>query len=201
MHYSWSIVVCNSSINIMETYKDVLLIGENYIKSNSNIDFNMAGNYLFPAIYNAQFVELQSIIGDCLLSTLQQKVFDDELDLAENVYYKDLLDNYIQIYLLHQVLTDIIIPIAYKMSNGGLMIYEDERLHSASNAEINLVREYYQNKANVYKKRLQDYLCKNKSKYPELGECCNTNLHSSTPSGIWLGGYRSKIVPKGCCND
>lgn len=183
----------------METYKDTLLIGEDYIKSNSNIDFNMAGNYLFPAIYNAQFVELQSIIGECLLSALQQKVFDQEIDLEENVYYKDLLDRYILIYLLHQVLSDVIIPISYKMNNGGLTIYEDDKLHHSTNAEINLIRTYYREKADVYKKRLQDYLCKNKSKYPELGDCCNKNLYSSNSSGIWLGGYRGKIVDKDCC--
>lgn len=184
----------------MSTYKDVLLISEDYIKSESMLDSNISGKYMLTAIKLSQDVELRSIIGKCLLENIQMKVFDNSIENVENGDYKDLLDTYIQPFLLYQVLSEIIIPISYKLANGGVMKYEDEKDYAVENKNINLVREHYLNKANVYKKRLQDYLCRNKDIFPEVEDCCDTNLYSSNASGIWLGGYRSKIMPKECCN-
>lgn len=183
------------------TYRDVLFISEDYIKSESMLDDNTSGKFLLTAIKLSQDVELRSIIGKCLLETLQQKIFDREMENIENIQYKDLLDIYIQPFLLYQVLSEIIIPVSYKMSNFGLMRADDEKDYSVNNGEVNLVRQYYTDKANVYKKRLQNYLCKNKSLFPELTDCCDTNLYSSHSSGIWLGGERGKMVPRSCCEE
>lgn len=183
------------------TYRDVLFISEDYIKSESMLDDNTSGKFLLTAIKLSQDVELRSIIGKCLLETLQQKIFDREMEDIENIQYKDLLDIYIQPFLLYQVLSEIIIPVSYKMSNFGLMRADDEKDYSVNNGEVNLVRQYYTDKANVYKKRLQNYLCKNKSLFPELTDCCDTNLYSSHSSGIWLGGERGKMVPRSCCEE
>ena len=62
------------------------------------------------------------------------------------MHYKDLLDIYIQPFLLYQVLSEIIIPVSYKMSNFGLMRADDEKDYAVNNGEVNLVREYYTNK-------------------------------------------------------
>ena len=182
------------------TYRDVLFISEDYIKSESMLDDNTSGKFLLTAIKLSQDVELRSIIGRCLLEKLQELIFDKEIDEIENMQYKDLLDIYIQPFLLYQVLSEIIIPVSYKMSNFGLMRADDEKDYAVNNGEINLVREYYTNKANVYKKRLQNYLCKNKELFPELDECYDVNLYSSHSSGIWLGGERGKMIPKDCCD-
>lgn len=182
------------------TYRDVLFISEDYIKSESMLDDNTSGKFLLTAIKLSQDVELRSILGKCLLEVLQQKIFDKEIETLENMHYKDLLDIYIQPFLLYQVLSEIIIPVSYKMSNFGLMRADDEKDYAVNNGEVNLVREYYTNKANVYKKRLQNYLCKNKALFPELGDCCEGNLYSSHSSGIWLGGERGKVIGKDCCD-
>lgn len=181
------------------TYRDVLLTSENYLKSNSVIDWNLSGKFLLEAVRVAQFVELHSIIGDCLMAKLQQLVFDNEIELEANMPYKDLLDYYVQPFLLYQATAESIIPTAYKVGNNfGVMRSEDEKAYNANNAEINLVRQHYIHLADVHKKKLQEFLSKNKSLYPELG-CCGTNLYASDSSGIWLGGYRAKIMPKDCC--
>jgi hypothetical protein len=182
------------------TYRDVLFISEDYIKSESMLDDNVSGKYLLTAIKLAQDIELRSVIGKCLLETLQQKIFDREIDAIENGDYKDLLDVYIQPFLLYQVLSEIIIPTTYKMSNFGLMRSDDEKDYSVDNGQVNLIREFYMDKANVYKKRLQNYLCNNKALFPELDDCCEVNLYSSHNCGIWLGGERGKIVGKDCCD-
>jgi len=181
------------------TYKDVLLISEDFLKNNTTLDWNLSGKYLLSAVKAAQDIELRSIIGRCLLEVLQQKVFDKEIDKIENLDYKDLLDTYIMPFLCYQSVSETIIPVSYKISNFGLMNSSDEKDYAVDNREINLVRQYYTDKANVYKRRLQNYLCKNKSKYPELDDCCEINLYASDSCGIWLGGYRGKVVEKDCC--
>lgn len=185
---------------IMTTYRDVLFISEDYIKSESMLDDNTSGKFLLTAIKLAQDVELRSVIGKCLLESLQTKIFERHIDDLENLDYKDLLDVYIQPFLLYQVLSEVIIPISYKMSNFGLMMSSDEKDYAVDNKQINLVKEYYMNKANVYKKRLQTYLCSNKDKFPEIKDCCEVNLYSSQSAGIWLGGERGKEVRKECCD-
>ena len=158
------------------TYRDVLFISEDYIKSESMLDDNVSGKYLLTAIKLAQDIELRSVIGKCLLETLQQKIFDREIDAIENGDYKDLLDVYIQPFLLYQVLSEIIIPTTYKMSNFGLMRSDDEKDYSVDNGQVNLIREFYMDKANVYKKRLQNYLCNNNSAVYRLKICTNRLL-------------------------
>ena len=179
----------------MSDYSNVLLVSEDYLKSNSIVDWNLAGRYILTALQTAQEIDLREIIGGCLLDALKRMISENDLDTD----YEDLLDIYIQPYLAMQTLQEVIIPVSYKVSNFGTLRSEDEKAGNVNNAEVNLVREYYQNKANVYKKRLQEYLCKNKTKYPELQNCCELDLHSAETSGIWLGGFRGKIVPKKCC--
>lgn len=57
-------------------YKNVLLISEDYIKSESNLDNNVSGKYLQSAIKLAQDIELQSLIGTKLLEKIQKLVID-----------------------------------------------------------------------------------------------------------------------------
>ena len=54
------------------------------------------------------------------------------------------------------MLSEIVIPISYKMSNFGVMQSSDEKDYAVDNKQINLVRTYYRDKANVYKERLQN---------------------------------------------
>lgn len=57
-------------------YRNVLLISEDYIKSESNLDNNVSGKYLQSAIKLAQDIELQSLIGTELLEKIQKLVID-----------------------------------------------------------------------------------------------------------------------------
>lgn len=178
-------------------HKNVLLISEDYLKTESFLDDNVSGKYLLTAIKLAQDVELQSILGTNLLESIQKKVYDNEIDKFDYSCYKELLDSYVQPFLLYQVLSEIVIPISYKMSNFGVMQSSDEKDYAVDNKQINLVRTYYRDKANVYKERLQNWLIYNKASFSELNEFdfpkdVYPNLYSSSSCGIWLGGERGK---------
>lgn len=184
-------------------YKDVLLISEDFIKSESNLDQNISGNYLGPAIRLSQEIGLQSTIGTKLLESIQKKVYDQEINNPENKKYKEVLDYYIQPFLVYTVLSDIIIPISYKLSNFGVMKSDDEKTYNAEHSQINLLRQYYTDKADFFKRRLQYWIIDNYNEFPELYNYkplkdMAPNLYSATSCGLWLGGIRSKtFMPKG----
>lgn len=173
---------------------NILLISEDYVKSNSNIDDNLWGKFLLPAIREAQEMGLQSIIGGNLYDTITSMVADNTIQDDDNFDYKYLLDKHIQPYLLYQVMTDVIPLIGTKISNLGLMRTDDDKSYNVDKTERDDLKTYYQYRADFYTRRMQEYLCKNRILYPELSDCdCDkmkTNLDSSATCNIWLGGER-----------
>lgn len=173
---------------------NVLLISEDFIKSNSVLDNNLSGKFLFPAILSAQDIELVQTIGQNLVDALKDMVEDGSID--DNDTYRILLDDYVQPFLLYEVLSKVVIPVSYKIANAGVVNVSDDKVENAEYKTIALLKEYYNNEANVYKQRLQHYLCHNRSMYPELNGCdcavTKAQLDSSSSCSIWLGGKRGK---------
>lgn len=168
----------------------VLLISEDTIKTTCNLDDNVSSKYLISAIVLAQDTELRTVIGKQLLEKLEECVKSNVIPNP----YRELLDVYIQPYLTYQVLSEIVMPIAYKFKNFGMVQAEGESLRNTGMADVNFLRQFYTDKADVYKRHLQKYLKDNRDEFPELKECCNTNLDDATSCGIWLGGLRGKKI-------
>lgn len=182
----------------------VLLVSEDYIKTYSNLNENVWGDYLLPAIREAQNIGLQSILGSCLYNALLGMVDDGSITDLENVAYKTLLDDYIQDYLMYQAITDLVSIIGVKLANLGVAISNDERIINLTEDERNNIKQYYQIRADWYCRRLQEFILENKDAYDELDECqCSkikANLDSAASTGLWLGGFRGrKIMGKECC--
>ena len=172
---------------------NILLISEDYIKTHSGLNENIWGNYLTPSIREAQDIKLQSILGTNLYKSILKQIEDDTLGIK----YQELIDDYIQIYLMYQTITELIPLLSVKLSNFGLVLSNDEHLVNINADEKELLRSYYENKADFYGRRLQEFLIENYNKFHELKESdCNRikeNLYSSTSTGLWLGGLRAKI--------
>lgn len=181
----------------------VLLTSEDYIKTHSNLNDNTWGDYLLPAIRTAQDIGLQQILGSCLYNALTDMVDDGSITDIENTAYKTLLDDYIQDYLMFQVITDLVPIIGVKLANLGTLVSNDEHIQNLSEAERNNIKQYYQYRADFYCKRLQRFLLENKEAYTELDECqCSqlkANLDSAASTGLWLGGFRSRIIRDNNC--
>jgi len=178
--------------------RNILLISEDKVKTLSNLDNNVFGKWLLPAIREAEDVNLQSIIGSCLYNHILTLVENGEITLPENELYKDLLDNQIRDFLLYQTLVNIIPLINVNMANIGTSVSNDEHIQALSQPNVDLIRVHYQSLADTYQKRLQNYLLCNKEQFPELSECAcskctiKPNLESNINSiGIYLGGRRN----------
>lgn len=183
------------------SYKDVLLIDEDYLKSYSNISDNVAGDYLLPSMFVAQRQYLEECLGTALVRKLQQLVNDGLIDNEENMAYKTLLDDYIQDYLAFQSLVELARVISFKFNNFGISRTDDEKMYNVSFDEVFKLADHYQKKADYFMYRMQRFLIANYANYPELVEYksiadLQQNLYSAASCSIWLGGARgSSLYP------
>lgn len=178
---------------------NILFISEDYVKSNSNLNDNMFGKNLLPAMREAQDVYLQQIIGSTLYNKLIDLIDQETIGETENALYKDLLDNQIRPYLLYQTLVQLIPVINAKLVNFGSSQSNDEHLVNLSQGDVAVLTGHYQNMADFYCRRLQEYILNNCNTLGVDACTCEgirSNLNSAATTGIFLGGQRGrKIVP------
>lgn len=180
----------------------ILLISEDYLKTNSNLNDNAFGKWILPAIREAQEMSLMPIIGECLYNKVCELVSNGLIDNDLYAAYKDLLDDRIQPFLLYQTLTNIVPIINGKMANIGTVATNDEHIITLSQGELDLTQNYYRERADFYAKRLQDWVKNNREAFPELECVCSAkpNLERANNSvGIFLGGTRGKRVATSTC--
>ena len=183
-------------------YTNVLLIGENRIKSLSPLSDNLSGKYLLPTIKIVQDVQLRGTIGSCLLTAIQQMIAEGTIGNPENEAYKDLLDNYIQPYMTYQTLSELVEILANKLVNAGVTQVNDEHQNNSYRDEKNDLKLNYLRHADSYKRLLQEFLLNNQKAFPELKDCdCSRlrdNLNTAYSGGVWLGGPRGKMYRRPC---
>lgn len=178
---------------------NILFISEDYIKTNSGLNDNVFGKNLLPAIREAQDLYLQQIIGSTLYEKLIQLIDDELIGETENALYKDLLDNEIRPYLLYETLVQLIPVINAKLVNFGSMQSNDEHLVNLSQGDVVVLTGHYQNNADFYARRLQEYILNNCNSLGVDACTCEgirSNLNNAATTGIWLGGQRGRrIIP------
>ena len=171
----------------------VLLCSENYIKSNSALNDNLFGKFLAPAIREAQELNLQIYLGECLYERIIGMVADGSIAASANESYKALLEDYVQPYLLYQVQANIIPTINVKLGNIGSVVSKDEYINTLSQGNIDLVQRDFQLKADFYAQRMLNFILNHSNEF-NLDECAckelNAHLNSAASTTIWLGGYQ-----------
>lgn len=175
----------------------ILLISEDYIKSNSFIDENIYAKSLVPSIKESQDIDLQQIIGTNLLNYIYELIENNLINNDEYINYKKLLDEYIQPFLLYATISNLIPILATKIVNLGVVVNQDEKVTNISKNERDYLIEQYEYKRDFYANLLKNYLCKNKSKYNELNDCScggiSPNLTDKTEiCGLYLNGRFNK---------
>lgn len=171
---------------------EVLLTSESFVKSVTSISENVYGRYLLPSIREAQETSLRSVLGDSLTDRLKKVVGSEEM--AEKKYL-DLIDK-LQYFLAYSAIVELIPKVQFKIGNAGVVKTTDENIQTASFSEIEKMTFFYQSKADSECYKLQQFLLRNYTDYPELSEndCrqIKANLTSAASCGLWLGGVRNK---------
>ena len=172
----------------------VLLVSANFIKNVTNIDDNMPGKLIEPAIYEAQNEGLRTVLGDSLVDRLEELVRTDKIDQEGYEMYRALLTK-CQYYLTYTAMANICMLTAVKVSPAGLEQVSDEHMEPLDMTDSFRLQSFYQMKADYLCHQLQNYVLNNRAAYPELKECdcrmMKANLFSAATTGLWLGGVRN----------
>lgn len=164
--------------------KDILLISEKTLKSQSYINDNVDSCYIVPSIRSAQDIGLQPLIGTNLYVALQDRIQNNSIDGD----YKVLMDDYITPYLVNRVMMEIQLPLAYKMRNSGIVQSNNEYETNTYLKDAKQMSVYYEQKSDFYGLRLTSYLNHNSSKFPEYR---NSDCSGISPS---KENYNTNIV-------
>lgn len=158
----------------MNNWNNVIFIGTGDVKNITIVNSNVSDEFVGYAIRDTQNIDLQGIIGTALLEKIKELVYnkikglENDIDDDLNIAYNDLLEGFIKPYLIHQTVVNILIPIAYKVRNMGIVKTSDNNIGNADMDEIKYLMEYYNNQASFFETRLSKYLCAHKDSYPEL---------------------------------
>ncbi len=168
----------------------VKLVTPEYIKSQSTVSDNMDDKYVNPAIFTAQTQDLQALIGTKLSSRLCELVDEQSIDDPENAAYKELLEDYVQPYLVPCVQAEIIIANIMKTRNAGQVQYYDTNIANSSTKDIQYLAQHYRDQATFLAGRIGDYLKCNLKNFPEYRAYCACKCDGMAPnpaSGINIG--------------
>lgn len=185
----------------MEEYYNTLLTSEAYVRSQTDLDDNLLGKVLLPAIKLAQDIEIQTALGTKLYRSLQEKVYTEVINDVENSWYEELLDVYLQPTLAYFTLANCVSLARVKVANIGVVNTVDANVNSEGKPNSDLLKNDYLHFAHHYLKLLQNWLKINKENFPELDEChsCDepgfaSHLNSASNPPLFLGGMRGRKV-------
>lgn len=174
---------------------EVYLISPNTVRTLTNMSTNMQDKFLISAIREASDMDFQEVVGTNLYNKLKELVANDEIIEIKNKYYKGLLD-IAKYFLAYTVIARIVVISSIKLDNIGANITSDDKANTIDVKDVFSIEDHYYNKADFYKKRVQDYILANRQHFKELNsyeiDKIQANLYSAASSNIWLGGIRGK---------
>lgn len=176
--------------------KITYLISPQSVKDVTNISDNLSEKYILTAIREAQQTELTTVLGVHFISTIEHLIENNEIGNPEHANIKFVLDNYISYFLIYNVIEKLIPLVSVKLDNAGAVMSENEDVENLSFSDMLKLQDYYRQKSDFYKQRLQKYLRNNRSMFGDL--LCCSELDSAYSSPIFLGGRRGKHILRPC---
>ena len=163
------------------------------VKALSTVSENVDDKYITSAIWEAQEFKLKTILGYRLLKKLKELINSRTLDdYPEYEHLANLCNN----FLSYQATANLCLSVSFKLTNAGVVNTPDEKVVNVSMKDISVIQGRYQGYADARIIDIQNYLCDNRTMFPELNQ--NTkheqkpNLQTAENCGIFLGGRRGK---------
>jgi hypothetical protein len=177
---------------------NVLLISEQKLKDNTSINENVDASELRFSIQMAQNIFLQESLGTNLYEKILSLVQNGDIDLAGNINYKELLNNFIQPMLIQYSYYLALDNFFVKFVNVGLQSFRSEQSNPIGIKEFTYLKNNARDQAQFLDNLLRRHLVFEVSKYPEYTEIKNNgelppNFGGAFKSSITLPyGYGSK---------
>lgn len=157
----------------MNDIKKVMLVAPDDVKT-AYVNYNVDDSLVGASIRETQDIHLQSIIGSNLLYRLQELVYnaieeeEDNIEESGNTLYKELLDDYVNPYMVSKAQAVLCVPLSYKLRNLGVIKTDDENIKQTSLKEVMAMQRRFNTSSAFYATQLSKYLCLHKDDFEEL---------------------------------
>ena len=140
----------------------VLLVSQEKLTSLTSLSPNLDVHTLRPNIFYAQ-TQFQQIVGDQQYNELVNKIYNNQALTSDEQTLMDYAQNFIIWTAAHESTLSIFM----KMVNNGVTTGTDgDGRKSSSIEEIKFLRSMLTNRADTYRKQLQDYIRINLGLFP-----------------------------------
>lgn len=135
----------------------VLFVNERTIKDSSIIEETLDSKILKVTVLEIQDLDLKPIIGKPLYKELEDQVIAKSQDSAYEIpqKYLDMLE-VIKPFLIYGVLSQLAIPLTYKVTNKGFAVKDDTNADVQSGRDLQYVMNFYRTKYDAYRLRLTE---------------------------------------------
>lgn len=145
----------------------VYFVSETYVKNNTPINLNVEQQLINLAIYDAQVLHVQMVLGSNLYKKLETLISTGDISDPANVNYKTLLDDYVQPAVAQWALAECIPYIRYKIMNKSVSGQNSDNSTPIDLEELKYLQASLSNKAEFYTQRVADYVMANMTLFPE----------------------------------
>lgn len=168
---------------------NTLILSWTKLKQYTDLNDSVDPDLLKNAVRESQDIDLQRIIG----TLLYQKLLSDIDASTLTGYYKTLVDDYIQDFLLYAAYRYALQNIYIRPRNNGLLQPTGGDNSQVVDRQVfEMKRQAAVNKMEYYADRLSRYITEEEANFPELTQ--NTLLYQQVPD--YGSQYRSPIVFK-----
>jgi hypothetical protein len=159
---------------------EAIFIDEVYLKENSPLSANIDMAEIYPFAKSAEDRYIHEAIGTSLFNYLTDVVNNLPSPISDND--QTVLD-YIKNAMVWYTNYDALPFIWVKLRNIGLVKQAGESMETASESEMQLVRNECKDKAVWYINRLKSYLCANGKLYEQYNKGC-WSCGDISPTGV-----------------
>lgn len=153
-----------------------LFISRDDIIKNTMLSGNLSDDKFLQCVKVAQEIHIRNYLG----TDLYDKISADIIASSLTGDYLTLVNTYVKPMLIHYAMVEYLPFAAYTVSNKGVFKHTSENSEGVSKEEVDYLVEKERKTAGYYTQRLIDYICFNKSKYPEYDTNTNDDINPST---------------------
>lgn len=168
----------------------VYFVTEAFVKQNTPISLNVEPQLINLAIFDAQVLHVQMVLGSRLYKKLETLVAAGTMSQPANAAYKTLMDDYVQPAVLQWTLAECLPYVRFKIMNKGVQGQSSDNSEPITLEELKYLQAQLKDKAEFHTQRVADFLCANSADYPEYVPVNSDDIAPNKNAyfcGIYLG--------------
>jgi len=153
------------------------------------INEDTSADIIKKVLYQAQSIKVLQFLGSKLYNKILELVDTDEIEDAENVKYKQLLDEHIHTVLGGWGYHKIIPHLTYQLTDKGLQQRDGNHSRTPADNTVTKQLKIAENDAEFVTSLMITFICEHQSDYPEYGQTDDGIEANKKPyfSGIQFG--------------